>query len=186
MTRKIYMVCAAILVCVALPAFAQQGTGALRGRVMDQSQAVLPGVNIIARNEASGMFREIISGEDGSFFMSAMTPGVYQIEAQLPGFKKYQRTGVRIEVGKTQDIDVQLAGDVLTITGEKKEEHEEKKANYCRCERSWGAFERTLALPCEVDPEKVSAIFKKGVLHVNLPKTATAQRNARKVTVRAS
>src|SRR5437660_3089621 len=87
---------------------AQQGTGELRGRVIDQQNAVLPGVTVIARNEASGQFREIVSGPDGSFFMSALTPGSYEVNAELSGFKKYQRKGVRVEVGKTQSVDVQL------------------------------------------------------------------------------
>ena len=73
------------------PVFGQQGTGELRGQVVDAQSAVLPGVTVIATNEASGMFREIISGADGSFFMSALTPGVYEVTAQLTGFRKYRR-----------------------------------------------------------------------------------------------
>ncbi|PYR58200.1 MAG: hypothetical protein DMF91_17705 [Acidobacteria bacterium] len=92
----------------AAPATAQQGTGELRGRVLDQQGAVLPGVAIVAKNEGSGQYREIVSGADGSFFMSALIPGNYEITAQLAGFKKYQRGGVRVEVGKTQSVDVQL------------------------------------------------------------------------------
>jgi hypothetical protein len=104
------------------PLSAQQGTGELRGRVIDAQSAVLPGVTVVARNEASGIFREIVSGPDGSFFMSALTPGSYAIDAQLSGFKKYQRKGVRVEVGKTQSIDVMLeVGGVeqeVTVTAE--------------------------------------------------------------------
>ena len=88
MRRTICVLFGAMVLATAVPTMAQQGTGALRGKVLDQQQAILPGVSIIARNEASGMFRELISGEDGSFFMSALVPGSYQVEAQLPGFKK--------------------------------------------------------------------------------------------------
>src|SRR5438093_2927723 len=117
---------AAVAVLVSLlaagSAHAQQGTGELRGRVVDAQNAVLPGVNVVARNEASGMFREIVSGPDGSFFMSALTPGSYEITAQLAGFKKYQRKGIRVEVGKTQSVDVQLeVGGIeqqVTVTAE--------------------------------------------------------------------
>ena len=73
------------------PRYAQQGTGELRGRVIDAQSAVLPGVTVVAKNEASGQFREIVTGADGSFFMSALTPGIYELTAQLSGFKKYQR-----------------------------------------------------------------------------------------------
>src|SRR5438093_526519 len=103
---------AAVAVLVSLlaagSAHAQQGTGELRGRVVDAQNAVLPGVNVVAKNEATGMFREIVSGPDGSFFMSALTPGSYEVNAELSGFKKYQRKDVRVEVGKTQSVDVQL------------------------------------------------------------------------------
>ncbi len=64
---------------IAIPARAQQGTGELRGRVLDAQNAVLPGVTVVAKNEASGQFREIVSGADGSFFMSALTPGSYEL-----------------------------------------------------------------------------------------------------------
>ncbi len=101
---------------------AQQGTGELRGKVVDAQNAVLPGVTVIAKNEGSGQFREIVSGPDGSFFMSALTPGSYEVTAQLSGFKKYQRGAVRVEVGKTQSIDVQLeVGGIeqeVTVTAE--------------------------------------------------------------------
>jgi hypothetical protein len=89
-------------------ALAQQGTSDLRGRVLDQQGAALPGVTILVRHEESGLFRESVSGADGTFFLSAMTPGTYEISAELANFKKYQRRGVRLEVGKTTSIDVQL------------------------------------------------------------------------------
>jgi Carboxypeptidase regulatory-like domain/TonB dependent receptor-like, beta-barrel/TonB-dependent Receptor Plug Domain len=98
----------AVWLGTAAAAHAQQGTGELRGKVVDAQNAVLPGVTVVARNEGSGQFREIVSGPDGSFFMSALTPGLYEMTAQLSGFKKYQRGAVRVEVGKTQSIEVQL------------------------------------------------------------------------------
>src|SRR5437763_8424597 len=117
---------AAVAVLVSLlaagSAHAQQGTGELRGRVVDAQNAVLPGVNVVAKNEATGMFREIVAGPGGSFFMRALTPGSYEVNAELSGFKKYQRKGVRVEVGKTQSVDVQLEiGGIeqeVTVTAE--------------------------------------------------------------------
>lgn len=106
----------------ASSAYAQQGTGELRGRVLDAQNAVLPGVTVVARNEATGMFREVVSGDDGSFFMSALTPGMYEMSAQLSGFKKYQRKALRVEVGKTLSVDVQLEVGAIeqqvTVTAE--------------------------------------------------------------------
>jgi hypothetical protein len=120
--RSIAAVTLGVVLLLASVSFAQQGTGELRGRVIDTQNAVLPGVTIVARNEATGLFREIVSGPDGSFFMSALTPGSYEVTGQLSGFKKYQRKGVRVEVGKTQSIDVQLeVGGIeqeVTVTAE--------------------------------------------------------------------
>src|SRR5262245_1170936 len=79
------------VVLLAGPTHAQQGTGEMRGKVIDAQEAVLPGVAVVAKNEASGQFRELVTGADGSFFMSALTPGVYEVSAELSGFKKYQR-----------------------------------------------------------------------------------------------
>src|SRR5262245_55779047 len=110
MQRWLSEVAAAVFVCVLLnvPAYGQQGTGELRGQVVDAQGAVLPGATVVATNEASGMFRESITGPDGGFFMSAMTPGVYEVTAQLSGFKKYARKGFRVEVGKTLSVEVVL------------------------------------------------------------------------------
>src|SRR5262249_35563164 len=116
---------AVVALAVALSsvsASAQQGTGELRGRAVDAQGAVLPGVTVVARNEASGIFREVVTGADGSFFMSALTPGSYELTAQLAGFKQYQRGAVGVEVGKTQSIDIRLdVGGIeqeITVTAE--------------------------------------------------------------------
>jgi hypothetical protein len=91
-----------------IAAWAQQATSDLRGRVLDQQGGVLPGVGITARNQDTGLFRQTVSTENGTYFFSGMTPGRYQIEAELPGFKKFQRSEVRLEVGKSADIDITL------------------------------------------------------------------------------
>ena len=79
-----------------------------------------------------------------------------------------------------KDIDVSLSGNQLTIKGEKKSEHEEKQDGenggrlFHRVERSFGAFQRTMTVPFDVEPGKVSADFKDGVLTIKLPKPADA------------
>ena len=83
------------------------------------------------------------------------------------------------------DIEVALAGDMLTLSGEKKEEKEDKGQNYYRVERSYGAFRRSIPLPCEVERDKVEATFKKGVLTITLPKTPEAQSRTKKITIKA-
>ncbi len=77
-----------------------------------------------------------------------------------------------------KDIDVSLAGDQLTVKGEKKAEHEDRKDEggrvVHRVERSYGAFQRTMTVPYRIAPEQVSAQFKDGILKVTLPKPADA------------
>ena len=84
------------------------------------------------------------------------------VKAEIPGVE-------------ANDIDISLNGKLLTIKGEKKQEKEEKDENYHRMERSYGYFNRTIELPAEVDPEKVDASYKKGVLKIELKKTRESE-----------
>ncbi|MET0211958.1 MAG: carboxypeptidase-like regulatory domain-containing protein, partial [Vicinamibacterales bacterium] len=83
----------ALFLAVATPA-AQQGTSEIRGRVVDQNGAVLPGVTVVLTNEDTGVFRETISGADGSYFATQLIPGRYRIDATLSGFKKLEQPGL--------------------------------------------------------------------------------------------
>jgi hypothetical protein len=114
---------AAVIVLIAMATItAQQGTGDLRGRVVDSQMAVMPGVTVTVRSQENGTFRTTVSGVDGSFFVSAMNPGVDQVEAMLDGFRPYERKDLRLEVGRTVTVDVtlELGGleERLTVTSE--------------------------------------------------------------------
>ena len=97
----------------------------------------------------------------------------YEISAELPGLDE-------------KNIEVSLVNGGLTIKGEKKDEKEEKQKDYYVSERRYGAFERYFALPEGVDADKIEATFKNGVLKVTLPKTAEAQKPAKKIDVKAA
>lgn len=73
------------------------------------------------------------------------------------------------------DIDVSIDGRRLTIKGEKKQENNEDDENYHRIEQSYGYFDRSIDLPCEVDSEKVDAKFKNGILKLKLKKTKESE-----------
>ena len=98
-----------VLLLSATAAAAQQGTSELRGRVIDDQGAVLPGVAVTVTNQATGMFRETVSSADGSFIASGLVPGTYRATAELQGFKKFDRAELRLEVGKTTSIDVTMS-----------------------------------------------------------------------------
>lgn len=79
------------------------------------------------------------------------------------------------------DVNVELDDNVLTISGERKSEHEEKREGYYRVERASGAFSRSLTLPEGVDPEGIQASFENGVLEVRIAKPE--QQKPRKVQI---
>jgi HSP20 family protein len=82
-----------------------------------------------------------------------------------------------------KDVDVRFENGVLTVKGERKLEREEKRENYHRVERSYGTFTRSFSLPGTLDPERIKAETKHGVLTVVLPKKAEAKPRAIQVKV---
>jgi HSP20 family protein len=86
----------------------------------------------------------------------------YLIKAELPEMKK-------------EEVKVTVENGVLTISGERKFEKEEKKRKYHRVERGYGTFMRSFTLPDNADATKIKAEFKNGLLTVHLPKTEHAK-----------
>ena len=100
------------------------------------------------------------------------TDDLIEVTADLPGVEQ-------------DDVSVNLAGDMLTIKGEKKTEKESTDKDMRLIERSYGSYERTIRLPCEVDDANVSAEMKKGVLTVKLPKSPETKAKTKKIAVKA-
>ena len=92
----------------------------------------------------------------------------YVLRADLPGVRE-------------EDINVELEEDVLTISGERRAEHEERKEGYYRVERASGRFSRSLTLPDGIDPDSIEAQFENGVLTVTIPKPE--ERRPRRVAI---
>ena len=86
----------------------------------------------------------------------------YFIKADLPEMKK-------------EDVKVTLENGILSVSGERKVEKEEKNKKYHRIERSFGFFERTFVVPEDADANKIAADFREGVLTVHLPKVPAAK-----------
>ncbi|MDD3626642.1 MAG: Hsp20/alpha crystallin family protein [bacterium] len=99
------------------------------------------------------------------------TDNAILVKAEIPG------------VGK-DDIDVTLHDDIITIRGEKKEEKREEKENCLLLERTYGKFQRSFRLPSEVDPNKIKASFKDGILNLELPKSERAKPKEIKIDVK--
>ena len=96
------------------------------------------------------------------------TDSHFVLRADLPGMSE-------------EDVNIEVEERVLTVSGERKAEHTERKDSYQRIERAFGSFSRSLTLPDGVDPEAVSASFDRGVLEVQIPKPE--QRKPRKISI---
>lgn len=112
----------------------------------------------------SRIFRELMpsvmreQGELMPAFDIAEADDHFAVKADLPGIDP-------------RDLDISLAGNVLTIRGEKKEEREEKSERYYSIERRFGSFNRSFMLPSDVKEEGIEASYKNGVLRVTIPKS---------------
>jgi HSP20 family protein len=84
------------------------------------------------------------------------------VHAEIPGVEK-------------KEIKINVTGDVLTISGEKKTEQRDENKNYYRIERNYGSFSRSFTLPAEIVVDKIAAEYKDGVLNITLPKTEEAK-----------
>jgi len=91
-----------------------------------------------------------------------------RISAELPGLDE-------------KDVEVTLADNILTLKGEKKEEHVEDKDDFYHSERSYGYFERAVQLPDGADTENAKAKFRKGVLEIAIPKKPEARARTKKL-----
>jgi HSP20 family protein len=133
------------------------------------------------QNEMNRLFNTVFDtpppGNGGTMrrWMPAMdlieTDEHFVLRADLPGLDE-------------DDIKIEIEDGTLTVSGERKAEHESKAEGYYRVERAFGAFSRSLALPKGIDPEGVSANFDRGVLEVRIPKPE--ERKPRRIEISGS
>jgi len=131
------------------------------------------------RNRINHIFDDVfypINRDEVEFSMESWNPvvDVYDnddsivIKAELPGVDK-------------EGIEIDVKDRVLTLKGERSSESEVKDDNYYRRERSFGRFERAFTLPADVDPDKIKADYKDGVLKIDIPKPEEKQ--PRQITI---
>ncbi len=94
----------------------------------------------------------------------------YRIEVAAPGMNK-------------EDFRINLEENVLTISSEKEKKHEEKDKKYMRREFSYASFNRSFILPDTSDEEKISATYRDGVLHIEIPKKEESRRITKSIKV---
>ena len=129
------------------------------------------------QNEMNRLFGQVFDtpGNGGGTmrrWMPAMdlveTDDHFVLRADLPGLSE-------------GDVNIEVEDRVLTVSGERKAEHESSKEGYHRIERAFGSFSRSLTLPEGTDAEAVAASFDRGVLEVRIPKPE--QRKPRKISI---
>lgn len=130
------------------------------------------------RQEMEDMLSRFWEGNQTELMTGTFSPSVdlsetdnaYELRMDIPGME-------------AKDIDVQVHGNVVTLSGTRKEEKTEKGKTFHRVERRTGSFSRTMTLPCAIKEDEVAAEYISGVLTVALPKCE--QERARKITVKA-
>lgn len=131
------------------------------------------------QNEMNRLFNSVFDtpaggGNGGALrrWMPAMdlleTDDHFVLRADLPGLSE-------------EDVNIELEDTTLTVSGQRKAEHEERKEGAYRVERAFGSFSRSLTLPPGVDPAAVTANFDRGVLEVRVPKPE--QRKPRRIAI---
>jgi HSP20 family protein len=140
-----------------------------------RTQSAPPSVRITdpftaMREEMNELMSNLWTGNGNSLLPRAFSPPMdvaekdesFELQMDIPGFA-------------AKDIDVQVQGNTVTVSGTRKEEKEEKGKTFHRIERTSGAFSRTVTLPCAVNEKEIAAEYTNGVLSVVLPKSEEAR-----------
>ena len=110
-----------LLVVSAALALSQSDTAVVFGVVKDPSGAAIAGANILLRNEATGISRELQSNDSGLFYFTVLPSGSYEFTVEAAGFKQYRDSHVRIQVAQVGRIDVPMqlgnTSEILEVEG---------------------------------------------------------------------
>jgi HSP20 family protein len=136
------------------------------------------------RREMDRLFDDFFTPAEGRSFAPAIgaqalwpridleeTDQAYIVTAEVPGLDE-------------KNIELSLRDNILTISGEKREERSDKQRGAAYAERFYGQFKRTIPFDVELDADKVDAKFKNGVLAVTLPKSQKSEAKARRIEVK--
>lgn len=108
----------------------------------------------------------------GNLFFNSLADGFLKPNLDIRSGDNEYTISIEVPGVEEQNIQLEITNNVLTVSGEKKQEKEDKEKSYYRMERSYGAFQRVLSLPEDVDQDEVKATFKNGVLTINIKRKA--------------
>jgi hypothetical protein len=117
-----YAALAAVLVIASVAGLAaQSSTGGMRGTIKD-AQGVIPGATVSLTNEANGTSRETVSNESGEYSFPALDPATYSVKVAVPGFRTFERKGVRVNTQANVGLDITLEvgslEETITVTAD--------------------------------------------------------------------
>ena len=115
--------------------------------------------------------------------MDILTEGLLKPTLDIGADDKEYSISIEVPGVEQKDIKLEVANNTLTVSGEKKQEHEEKDKNYYRMERSYGSFQRVLSLPEDANQDNVAATFKNGVLTVTMPRKSLPASNLKQIPI---
>ena len=107
---------AALVLLLAVPAFAQRFTASIRGTVTDTSNAVIAGAKVTLKNEETGLTRTMATNAAGNYSFADLPVGSYRVEVEFAGFKTAVRTKIGISVADVRAVDIQLSTGEITET----------------------------------------------------------------------
>jgi hypothetical protein len=117
-----FLLAGAIMLLGAALAWGQATSGEITGIVTDASKAVIPGVEVVATNTATGVSRNALSEANGLYRIPLLSPGPYTVKATMTGFKTAVREGITVTVGQMARVDITLEvgniSDTITVSGE--------------------------------------------------------------------
>lgn len=120
--KLVPLVALALALLLCSPAFAQRLTGSIYGRIMDVTEAVLPGVTVTVSGPSLIGVQVFISTEVGIYRFPSLPPGTYTIKVELEGFQTTEVTGIIVSAGKSNEVDIEMGiaavGEVITVIGE--------------------------------------------------------------------
>ena len=122
--RRLVVAMLAVLVIAGLPAaaFAQATRGTILGTITDQTGAAMPGATVVATETRTNVSHDTVTNETGNFTFPNISDGIYNIKAELQGFKTVVREGIRLAVNTSIRVDLALAvgelAETVTVSGE--------------------------------------------------------------------
>lgn len=141
--------------------------------------------------EMDRLFENAYRGFDFSplqseFFQPLSASGLLKPQVDIGATDKEYTITVEVPGVDEKNVKVEIANNIMTIRGEKKQEKEEKESNYYRVERSYGSFQRELSLPDDASQDEVKAKFKNGVLTVTMQRKALPKSDVKKIEVKST